>query len=59
MRREHHTIHESSNQVAEEPVATDAENASSDPMPDASSRDEQREDAAAGSEFVDDRIREE
>ena len=59
MSRELHIIHERSNQVVEEPVATDAGNAPSDPAPIASAGDDQRErlDEAAGSEFVDDRIR--
>jgi len=54
------TIEKSPTHVVEEPMATDAGSARPDPAAVAPDRDDQGErlDAVAGSEFVDDRIRE-
>jgi len=61
MRSEIRAIEKSSTHVVEEPVATDAGTVRPDPASVAADADRQREelDAVAGSEFVDDRIREE
>ena len=61
MRSQIRAIEKSPTHVVEEPVATDAGNVRPDPASVAADADDQGEglDAVAGSEFVDDRIREE
>jgi hypothetical protein len=61
MRSQVRAIEKSPTYVVEDPVATDAGNIRPDPASVAADGDDQSErlDAVAGSEFVDDRIREE
>jgi len=61
MRSQVRAIEKSQTHLVDEPVATDAGNGRPDPASVAPDGDDQAEglDAVAGSEFVDDRIREE